>query len=54
MAYRSGMAVADKGSIITKARPIRIPAGIDPSDFPSTMRTRMHDLERRRDDRAFP
>jgi ABC-type multidrug transport system, ATPase component len=46
VAYRSGMAVADKASIIAKAGPIRMPG---PGDFPDstpTMRMRMHDLER--------
>jgi ABC-2 type transport system ATP-binding protein len=54
MAYRSGMAVADKASIIAKAGAFRMP-GTGGFTFSSpTMRMRMHDLERTRRADSMP
>ncbi len=48
MAYRSGMAAADKALIIANGRPIRGTYVRANSAGPLTMRMRMHDLERTR------
>jgi hypothetical protein len=48
MAYRSGMAVADKAFIITNGRPIRDTYVRANGTEAVTMRMRMHDLERTR------
>jgi hypothetical protein len=48
MAYRSGMAAADKAFIITNGRPIRATYVRARRPSPLTMRMRMHDLERTR------